>query len=269
MRLVGYQPQYFPRLHYFARILNTDIFSISDHVQFVKSHSFPVSGGGHKRGKSYQAHSPIKSSQGVQFLTLPIMHGGLLPISQTNVDYSHGWPNKHIGALQMCYGSAARAQEMLSELKGLLKQGYDTLAELNIATIVWALAWILGKDAPHATVDTVNEWLTEPHPFRLQKVVVQSQTSIAPPGEGRDAMEWIIDTCKTLGATEYYHGGTASAAYLDAGRIEAAGITLVEQDWTCPPYVQQFPEDGFMPNLSIIDLVANEGVERVQTVLKG
>jgi len=54
-RLAGYQPQYFPRLHYFARLLNADVFEVSDYVQFVKKHAYVDPNGERFRGKSFQA----------------------------------------------------------------------------------------------------------------------------------------------------------------------------------------------------------------------
>ena len=37
MRVTIYQPQYFPRLHYFNRILNADTFVVLDSAQYTKS----------------------------------------------------------------------------------------------------------------------------------------------------------------------------------------------------------------------------------------
>lgn len=42
MRLADIQPQHFPRLHYLARLLDSDVFVIRDDVQFAKSHRYPA-----------------------------------------------------------------------------------------------------------------------------------------------------------------------------------------------------------------------------------
>lgn len=272
MRLAGYQPQYFPRLHYFARILDADIFTISDHIQFVKSHAFPAVDGKHIRGKSYQADTPIKVSTGVHYLTVPITHQGLLPINQTHISYSVDWVGNHLRSIALHYARTPYKDVMIGQLEQLLSTHYPTIAELNTATILWALFWILGAggDAPHKpSLRAVNDLLSRPHPFRLRRIVVKSESGIAPPGEGRDATDWIIETCRVFGADEYYCGGTALGTYLDATRFQKAGIRLVQQYWVCQSYQQRFPHQGFVPNLSILDLLANEGCERACQVLQG
>lgn len=274
VRLTGYQPQYFPRLHYFARILDADIFKISDYVQFVRAHIYPrPDGSREKRGWSYQAHSPIKLGSGLYFLTIPIVHRGMLPINQTTVSYAKPWPRAHVTTIKTAYARATHAAEILPQLQQLISKQYQNLAELNIATILWALARILDRPdypAEELTVERINELLAaQPHPFRLRKIVVISQTDVPPRREGQDSTDWIIESCRRLGADEYYYGGTAAVAYLDHDRLVAAGITPIQQQWTCRPYQQLHPRAGFIPNLSMIDLLMNEDRERVWEVLRG
>ncbi|MBI4089775.1 MAG: WbqC family protein, partial [Candidatus Kerfeldbacteria bacterium] len=156
----------------------------------------------------------------------------------------------------------------------LVTKQYQNLAELNIATIFWALAVILGRPellAEGLSVERLNELLnTQPHPFRLRRIVIISQTDVPPRrASDADSTNWIIESCRRLGANEYYHGGTAAAAYLDHRRLVAAGITPIQQQWTCLPYRQLHPRAGFIPNLSIIDLLLNEDHDRVWEVLRG
>ncbi len=272
-RLAGYQPQYFPRLHYFARILDADIFKISDYVQFVRTHLYLRPDGSRERGKSYQAHTPIKLGSGLYFLTIPVVHRGMLPINQTAVSYATPWPREHVTTIKTAYARAKHAAEILPQLSQLISKQYQNLAELNIATILWALARILGRPelpVEALTVKDVNELLVaQPHPFRLRKIVVVSQTDVPRRGEGEDPTNWIIDSCRRLGADEYYHGGTAATAYLNLDRLTGAGIRPIQQQWTCQVYQQLHPRTGFIPNLSIIDLLMNEDRERVWEVLLG
>ncbi len=271
MRLAGYQPQYFPRLHYFARILDADIFAISDYLQFVKAHTYPQPDGSNKRGKSYQADTPIKSSQGVQYLTVPVRHQGLQPINETGIAYEKSWSQKHLVSLKVSYSRARTFGRIFPQLEQLLAVTYKNLAQLNATTIFWGLSVILGANigsVAELTGESMNELLQEPHPFRLRRIVLKSETAIPPPDKNRDANQHIIETCQALGANEYYHGGTAATAYVDHERISKAGIILVKQNWLGQPYTQLFPKAGFIPNLSIIDLLANEDTKKVQHILK-
>lgn len=260
MRLSGYQPQYFPRLHYFARALDSDIFEISDYLQFVKKHAFPMPDGTMKRGKSFQAHTPIKLHQGILYLTIPVRRMRLLPLNRTPIDYTHAWRAKHLASIRSGYAKAPNFQRLFPEITFILSRQYASLASLNVTTIVWAFAHILGADDTHPSrlsIDSVNRLLGRWHPFRLCTIILLSKTSIAPPGGDRDANDWILDMCRVFGAHEYYFGGTSAAAYMDFDKLRHENISLVEQQWRCPAYRQQFSTLEFLPNLSIIDLLMN------------
>jgi hypothetical protein len=104
-------------------------------------------------------------------------------------------------------------------------------------------------------------------PFRVRRLVRLSQTAIAPSGPGRDATDWIIDICRHFGAEEYYYGSTSAVAYMDFDRLTSAGIRLKEQSWKCAAYTQMHARLGFMPNLSIIDLLMNETADTVKEIV--
>lgn len=271
MRLAGYQPQYFPRLHYVARLLGSDVFVVSDTVQFVRSHRYPLEGGMFRRGRSYQADTPIKSSQGVQYLSVPVRHEGLRPINELQIAYEPGrWQEKHVRGIQFSYAGARYFAGLFPSLRAVVLRQYDTLADLNVATLLWALLYILGEPPAEAglTLAAVNLLLARQRLFPLRRIVRRSALAGELRGSGQDANDTIIATCAALGADEYYCGGTAAAAYLDPVRFDRAGVRLVQQQWECQPYQQQFPERGFVANLSIIDLLFNEDVAAVRRILQ-
>lgn len=270
MRLAGYQPQYFPRLHYFARILDSDIFEISDYVQFVKKHAYPGDSGSEHRGKSYQAHTIIKEHRGARHLAVPTKSKGLLPINRTEIEYAIPWFEKHLKSIVHAYAASPFLKNVHRDLTAILKARYENIAALNITTIFWALARILGDRSSNPlalTASNINSLLSTSHPFRLRKVVVLSETDIPPAGNGRDANDWIIEICKRYYITEYYYGGTSAVAYMDFQKFKEAGINLVPQNWTCAPYHQQHKKVGFLPNLSIIDLLANVPRDEAMRIL--
>jgi hypothetical protein len=87
MRLSDIQPQYFPRLHFFARMLASDVFVFRDDVQFVRNHKYPDG----SRGPSYQVHTPIRIPDGASLLTVSVKKGSLLPIGRAEVSYEQKW----------------------------------------------------------------------------------------------------------------------------------------------------------------------------------
>lgn len=268
MRLAGYQPQYFPRLHYFNRVLDSDIFEVSDYVQFVQRHAFPQADGSMKRDKSFQAHSPIKLSNGVYFLTIPTKDE-MLPINQTKISYASNWAEKQLRSLEVAYAKAPNFSRFFPELKEIIGKEHESLGELTLLSTLWGIARVTTDEKisiEDLSVEKVNTLLRENTEIRLKRVFLASESGIPVPRKG-EANEWIIKLCEYAGANEYYYGGTSHSAYMDLEKLKKAGITSIIQDWNCAPYTQQYMKIGFLPNLSIIDLVMNTDLETRQKIL--
>jgi len=256
MRLVSYQPQYFPRLHYFARILNSDIFAVADYVQFVRHHAY-VHDDLRERGPSYQAHTPIKAQSGVQILDIPTRRGQLA-INETQLAFPNPKERlKNFRVIAQQYRTATHAKSVLPILEAFFKKPHATVADINTGSILLALAMLLEMPDPlNADTSSVEDSLRRSE-FRLRRIVPFSRTPIQPSekNQGRDANQWLVDACKHFGATEYYYGGTAASAYMDFTPFKDAGIVLVQQSWRGETYPQLYGD--FVPNLSIIDLLMN------------
>lgn len=269
MRYSGIQPQYFPRLHYFARILNTDIFVLRNEVQFVRKHKYPDG----KNGKSYQAHTPIKQSFGLQLLAVTTKHDGFTPINKTEVSYDQDWVADHIKTLEIAYAHAPNLKLLLPEIKMIVQKKYKNIADLNIATILWGLLKILGEkkiDESMITIEYVEKKLEKSKKFRLKKIRKASESLIAKNTEVLTPNEKIIRLCREFGIDEDYCGGTAMNAYMDFKLFEENGIKLTLQDWKCREYPQLYTkQQGFIPNLSILDLLLNCSDEEITSVIKG
>jgi hypothetical protein len=126
-RYTGIQPQYFPRLHYFARILNTDVYMIRDEAQFVRSHSYPSGG----RDKSYQADTPIKQPTGRSLMSVPIIHNGYQPIAETKIAYERTWVADHIKTLEVVYGKAENFKTLIPQVRDVFIEHYKTRTRID------------------------------------------------------------------------------------------------------------------------------------------
>lgn len=272
VRLSSYQPQYFPRLHYFARLLDSDIFTVSDYLQYVRKHAYRAPDGSNHRVFSYQAHTPIKGADGPLLLDIPVKKGGTegkQPLNEAEIDYSSNWQQKHLNSIHNFYHRAPQYQEMFPSLSLVISQRYSSLAECSIETVLWGLGKLFEIPCTRPKgplLRQVNEAL--PHDgFRLKKIVRMSETGIPPADkEERDANDWLIETCRAFKADEYYFGGTAGAAYMQFEKFTDAGITLTEQSWKCAEYPQLGGD--FIPNLSIIDLLMNLPPHEAREILK-
>jgi hypothetical protein len=267
MRLSGIQPQYFPRLHYIARMLASDVFVFQDDVQFVRKHRYPDG----SKGVSYQAHTPIKGLDGPHLLAVSTTSGGLWPIQQMRLCHDHAWASKHLKTIRSFHASSPNLRSLLPEIELLLGQRFSTVAELDIATTCWALGHVLGERLripEDLTVARVNEVLAARRTVRLRQIVLGSECLAAGPGEPASASERIVTLCRRFGADEYICGQTAVRAYMDTDLFHRHGVAVTIQSWTCPTYPQQHTaRAGFIANLSIIDLLMNAPAEQLGSLL--
>lgn len=267
VRLGGYQPQYFPRLHYFARMLDSDIFTIAGYLQYVRRHAYLKADGTKTNGPSYQAHTIIKTRGGAQELGVPVLHDGFQRLHHAQLDYSTPWHRKHINIIEEQYRRAPYFHEIFPDLHAILEEKHPSLAALNGATIIWGLSRLLEIPArPAEESASIVEALPRA-PFRLMNLLFLQEEIVPAPDKkaGRDANDWLIDQCKKFGADEYHFGGTSACSYMDVARFRAASIALRQQDWECRAYPQQ--HGTFLSNLSIIDLLMNVAPAEARMVL--
>ncbi|EKD64502.1 MAG: WbqC-like protein family protein [uncultured bacterium] len=269
MRYSGIQPHYFPRLHYFARMMAADVFVLRDEVQFVRKHKYPDG----KTGKSYQVHTPIKHSAGIHFLMTPILHNGKESISKTRVLYSNHWVESHLKSVEIFYRKSLNFKILFPEIQAILKNKYKTLAELNIATILWGLLRLGGLEKvslEDLSIDYVLPKLKKQTAFRLKSLKKASESKILAKLQNATPNEKIVTLIKEAGANEDYCGGTGFTAYMDKDLFKKNGIKIVVQDWKCREYPQLFTKQrGFIPNLSIIDLLMNVPSKKALEIIKG
>jgi hypothetical protein len=76
------------------------------------------------------------------------------------------------------------------------------------------------------------------------------------------ATERLVNLIRTVGGDRYYCGAHAHDAYLDSALLEGADIGLELQGWRAPVYSQG--RGGFVPDLSILDLLLNCGPDSLR-----
>ncbi|MFC4989067.1 WbqC family protein [Saliphagus infecundisoli] len=90
----GHQPQYYPPLHYFARVQQADVFFLYDDVQFSRG--------------SLQ-HRVFIRGDSRDWLTIPVRNTGIdTTITDARIDMATPWPARHIRALVEQYGEDVR-----------------------------------------------------------------------------------------------------------------------------------------------------------------
>lgn len=217
MRVSIYQPSYWPSLHYFNRILNSDVFVWLDTAEFTRS-------------VKYTNTMKIKGKSGIINMTVPILHTGKRErFIDLDIDNSQPWKRKHLNAIRHVYGKTDR----YDKYKGFLSYFYGT--EQNDFSM-------LCGTTVRFSLEIIKNW--------NGRFVRASSLGI----DGKGS-QWMLDICKRLNATEYLCGKVAYDNYLDKGAFERAGIKIVIQNWVCQEYQQI--KTPFTPNLSILDLIFN------------
>jgi hypothetical protein len=212
-----HQPQYLPYLGFFHKLRHCDVFVALDNVQFQKN--------------GLQNRNKIKTSQGWQWLTVPVLHDFGQPIRDVGINPNVPWQRKHWNALASNYGRAPFFNEFSPSLKPLLEQEWDSLSQLDMALAKWAMV-ALAIETP---------------------VVHASELGV----EGNQT-ELLIAICRAVGADRYL-SGPGGRRYMDLEAFAAAGITIEWQAFTSPVYPQLFPQAEFVPDLSAVDAIFNCG----------
>jgi hypothetical protein len=212
-----HQPDFAPWLGFFERLLHTDVFVILDDVQFVRR-------GWHHRDR-------IKTPQGVQWLTLPVIKKGHYDqlIRDTQLDVDSGFTDKHLRTLEMAYGKRPGFDTVFPVVEEIYRRQPRLMIDLNLPLLEAMMA-----------------------AFGLEKrMVMASSLNIA-----SSSTERLVDIVRAVGGTDYL-SGTGARAYLDEQLFAAAGIGVQWQRFDHPTYPQ--PWGDFEPGLSGLDCLFNCG----------
>lgn len=216
-----HQPQYVPWLGYFNKIIKSDYFVFLDKVQY--------------KNREFQNRNKIRTQNGWMWLTVPVISKGLgrQAICDVAIDNSFEWRKRHWRSLLICYQKSPFFKEHSDFFEKVYLSKWNKLAELNVYIIKYIME-VLGINTPFCFESDMN--------ISTQKT------------------DRIVDICLKLNADSYL-SGIGGKSYLEEKKFEGAEIKLLYQDFRHPVYRQQFVsnEEDFLPCMSLIDLLFNEG----------
>lgn len=188
--------------------------------------------------QSYRNRCHFYSASGVQSLSFPVVHsenGYSLPIREIKVDYSTPWVRQHKMAIVSAYRTSAFFEYYQDELFAILDSQPGTLWELNLEIIRFFIRKIGIPVEIRMTEDflksgeTVGTGVWEGLPYNAGLDAVDLRQAIHPKRPD--------DILRRLGKEK--------------------------------PYFQVFAgKHGFIPNLSIMDLLFNEGPDAVSYLVR-
>jgi len=192
--------------------------------------------------RSWQQRNRIKAPSGELLLTVPVFSRGKRDqkICEVQIEQSSNFADKHIRTIEHYYGKAPLFNSYIGELSAILRRRHQNLAEL--------------------TIDLIN-WLSEAIGIKTELV---RSSSLGVQGK---KVELLVALCKTVGA-ECYLSPPGAKAYVDENNIFAQNnIRLEYQNFKHPVYSQLY--DDFIPYMSVIDLLFNEGQRSLEIVRRG
>ena len=219
MILSIHQPAYLPWLGLLDKIAHAEIYIFLDTVQFEKN--------------SFINRNKIKTSQGPQWLTIPVKMKGHISSKLIDmlIDDDQPWRSKHLKSIKSNYQKSPYFIKNFPKLEELL-----SIPDTNLSELCWK---------------HLEFWLNE---FQIKTQIYRS-SSLPVIGKKHDL---ILNLCKYFSA-DHYLSGALGADYLKVNDFTDAGIKIEYQEYIHPVYSQLW--DNFEPNLSIVDYWMNCGNE--------
>lgn len=184
-----------------------------------------------------QNRNHILSSTGELLLTLPVsVHLGD-PINTVRI---HGEQavSKQLKTIRSVYGKAPYFSDVFPMLENVLQSNNGLLVGIAVPLITQIAGYL--------------ELTT--------RIIMSSALS----KEGT-ASDLILSICKGLGASTYL-SGSGGADYLDLESFRSSGIVVEFQEYKFHQYRQFNNKAAFIPKLSILDLLFNEGKNSINFI---
>lgn len=221
------QSNYIPWIGYFELINSVDTFILFENVQFTN--------------RDWRNRNRIKSPQGAQWLTIPVVHKHRTLIRDVTIS-SVDWNRDHREVIRRNYSRAKAFQEIYPHIGDL----YNSLSNIKF-------------------LSEVNECILRDlcSLFGVQTEIVAARWDL---DLNLNPNEKILQICNDFSATKYITGPKA-LSYLDFGQFSNSKIEIEVFQYSKFEYQQQWSE--FIPNLSIIDVLLNVGLSETRRKIQG
>ncbi len=223
------QPTYLPWIGYFDLIDQSDKFVFLDSVQF--------------NSRSWQQRNKIKSSNGMmQWLSVPALTKGRRhqKIDEVEIDPTQNFRDHHLKAINFSYANAPYFKIYYPGFSEILKQPESLLGNLTINLIQWVCE-TLGIQTPFIRSSSFNPLGTK--------------------------VDLLINVCKHEEA-DHYFSAAGSKEYIDQNNLFLDNqIQLSYHSYVHPTYQQLYGD--FLPYLSVVDLLFNEGPNSLEIIRSG
>ena len=219
MKISIHQPNFAPWLGYYHKWVNADTFVFLDDVIYSKN--------------SFINRNIIKSPNGKQWITVPVLHKGHANqlINTVEINNAINWQRKIIGSIQANYSKTKYFQKLFLEISEIISHKYKRLIDINVELTRWIIIK-LNIEVPYILSSELKH---------IRGV----------------STERLISICNELGADKYICG-SGGDKYQNMELFDNNNIKVISSSFQYPTYTQIWGD--FSPNLSILDVLFNCGV---------
>ena len=172
-------------------------------------------------------------------ITVPVKDGQkFLPINQVEIDNDVSWKEKNLEKLSTSYENTSYFHLYDEYLKNIFTKNWNMLFEINFETLKQTISWL--------NLDV--------------EIIKESELNVK-----GNSTEKLVNICKSLDADDYI-SGIGGKNYLNEELFLKNNIILHYHEYS-PIIYPQHNSESFLPNMSILDLLANMGPEN-QKLLK-
>ena len=191
------------------------------------------------RKKGWQNRNRIRINDGTTLLSIPVHTHSYPKINEVTIDNEKNWSIRHKKSTLYNYARAPYFDEIKDFIESIFEKKFQYLVDLNTEIIKFIMNELEIKS----------------------KIVFSSELEISKKGSDR-----VIDICKAVGADHYITGTFWAESNLRVEEFKKSNIDVEFQKFQHPIYKQIHGE--FIPEMSIIDLLFNEGRKEAKKILQ-
>ncbi|MBU1627681.1 WbqC family protein [bacterium] len=186
---------------------------------------------------SWRNRNRIRTKEAWCWLTVPVYLKGHSKekILDIKIDNTKQWKSRQQNLIRASYNKAPFFDKYFDPLKDILNKDWDFLVDLDIELINWIVKEL-----------GIQKKILYSHDLKL---------------DGTRSTMRLISICKQLDSDTYL-SGSRGRNYIQEDIFKKEGVKLEYHDYDHPIYIQQF--DGFIPYMSIIDLLFNIGPDSLK-----
>ena len=191
------------------------------------------------RKKGWQNRNRIRINDGTTLLSIPVHTHSYPKINEVTIDNEKNWSIRHKKSILYNYARAPYFDEIKDFIESIFEKKFQYLVDLNTEIIKFIMNELEIKS----------------------KIVFSSELEISKKGSDR-----VLDICKAVDADHYITGTFWAESNLRVEEFKKSNIDIEFQKFQHPIYKQIHGE--FIPEMSIIDLLFNEGRKEAKKILQ-